>query len=55
MRRGQRPSAEQVALTLRRIEVQTAQGKGIAVACNEVDLTEQSYGTNAQSRRSYPH
>jgi hypothetical protein len=32
MKRGQRPSAEQVVLTLRQIEVQTAQGKSIAIA-----------------------
>ena len=43
MRRGQRPSAEQVVLMLRQIEVQTAQGKSIAVACKEVDVSEQSY------------
>ena len=43
MRRGQRPSAEQVVLTLRQIEVQTAQGKSIAVACNEAGICEQSY------------
>ncbi|GJE42638.1 hypothetical protein AEGHOMDF_1810 [Methylobacterium soli] len=42
MKRGQRPSAEQVVLTLRRIEVQTAQGKSIAVACKEADVSEQS-------------
>ena len=40
MRRGQRPSAEQVVLTLRQIEVQTAQGKSIAVACKEADVSE---------------
>ena len=32
MRKGQRPSAEQVVLTLRQIEVQTVQGKSIPVA-----------------------
>ena len=42
MKRGQRPSAEQVVLTLRQIEVQTAQGKSIAVACKEADISEQS-------------
>ncbi|MER2265746.1 hypothetical protein [Methylobacterium oxalidis] len=41
MRRGQRPSAEQVVLTLRQIEVQTAQGKSIAVACKEAGICEQ--------------
>ena len=43
MKRGQRPSAEQVVLVLRQIEVQTAQGKSIAVACKEADVSEQSY------------
>ena len=43
MKRGQRPSAEQVVLKLRQIEVQTAQGKSIAVACKEADVSEQSY------------
>ena len=42
MKRGQRPSAEQVVLMLRQIEVQTAQGKSIAVACKEADVSEQS-------------
>lgn len=41
MKRGQRPSAEQVALMLRQIEVQTAQGKGFAVARKEADISEQ--------------
>ena len=43
MRRGQKTSAEQVVLKLRQIEVQTAQGKSIAVACKEADVSEQSY------------
>jgi len=43
MKRGQRPSAEQVVLMLRQIEVETAQGKSIAVACKEADVSEQSY------------
>jgi putative transposase len=43
MKRGQRPSAEQVVLMLRQIEVQTAQGKSIAAACKEADVSEQSY------------
>ena len=47
MRRGQKTSAEQVVLTLRQIEVQTAQGKSIAVACKEADVSEQSFRTNA--------
>jgi putative transposase len=43
MKRGQRPSAEQVVLMLGQTEVQTAQGKSIAVACKEADISEQSY------------
>ena len=43
MRRGQKTSAEQVALKLRQIEVQTAQGKSLALACKEADISEQSY------------
>ena len=43
MRRGQKTSAEQVVLKLRQIEVQTAQGKSIAVACKEAEVSEQSY------------
>ncbi|EIZ86589.1 transposase of ISMdi3, IS3 family (ORF 1) [Methylobacterium sp. GXF4] len=43
MRRGQKTGAEQVVLKLRQIEVQTAQGKSIAVACKESDVSEQSY------------
>lgn len=43
MKRGQRPSAEQAVLMLRQIEVQTAQGKSIAVACKEADVSGQSY------------
>jgi putative transposase len=43
MKRGQRPSAEQVVLMLRQIEVQTAQGKSVALACKEADVSEQSY------------
>ena len=43
MRRGQKTSAEQVVLKLRQIEVQTAQGKSLAVACKEAEISEQSY------------
>ncbi len=43
MRRGQRTSAEQVVLKLRQIEVQTAQGKSLALACKEAEISEQSY------------
>jgi transposase InsO family protein len=41
MKRGRWPSAEQVVLMLRQIEVQTAQGKSIAVACKEAEVSEQ--------------
>src|SRR5689334_7881718 len=43
MKRGQKPSVEQIVLMLPQIEVQTAQGKSIAVACKESDVSEQSY------------
>ena len=43
MRRGQKTSAEQVVLNLRQIEVQTAQGKSLALACKEAEISEQSY------------
>ncbi len=43
MRRGQKPSAKQVGLTLRQIEVLTAQDKSLALACKEAENSEQSY------------
>ena len=43
MRRGQKTSAEHVVLKLRQIEVQTAQGKSLALACKEAEISEQSY------------
>nr|WP_279604595.1 transposase [Methylobacterium sp. J-070] len=43
MRQGQKTSAEQVVLNLLQIEVHTAPGKNIAVACKEADILEQSY------------
>nr|WP_165301568.1 hypothetical protein [Methylorubrum zatmanii] len=52
MNRGRRPSAEQVVLKLRQIEVQTAQGKSLALACKEVEISEQSCATSAWARRS---
>ena len=42
IRRGQRPSAEQLVLMLPQIEVQTAQGKSVAVACKEANVSERS-------------
>jgi putative transposase len=43
MRRGQKTSAEPVVLKLRQIEVQTAQGKSLALACKEAENSQQSY------------
>ncbi|CAO4150915.1 hypothetical protein LPLAFNJD_LOCUS3771 [Methylorubrum aminovorans] len=43
MRRGQKTSAEQIVLKLHQIEVQTAQGKSLALACKEAEISEQSY------------
>jgi putative transposase len=43
MKRGQKTGAEQVMLKLRQIEVQTAQGKSLAIACREAEISEQSY------------
>ena len=43
MRRSRKSSAEQIVLKLREIEVQTAQGKSVAVACKEAEVSEQSY------------
>jgi transposase-like protein len=42
MRRGQKTNAEQVVLKLRQIEVQTAQGKSLALACRGAEISEQS-------------
>ncbi|WP_289016545.1 hypothetical protein [uncultured Methylobacterium sp.] len=55
MRRGQKTSAEQVVLKLRQIEVQTAQGKSLALACKEAEISEQSYATSACVRSSSTH
>lgn len=43
MKRGQKTGTEQVVLKLRQIEVQTAQGKSLALACKEAEISEQSY------------
>ena len=43
MKRGQKMGAEQAVLKLRQIEVQTAQGKSLALACKEAEISEQSY------------
>jgi len=42
MRGGQKTGAEQVVLKLRQIEVQTAQGKNLALACTEAEISGQS-------------
>jgi putative transposase len=47
MERGQKASAEQVVLKLRPIEVQTAQGKSLALAYKEAEIFEQSSRTRA--------
>ena len=44
MKRGQKTSAEKVVLKLRQIEVQTAQGKSLALACKEAEISEQAQG-----------
>ena len=36
-------SAEQIVTLLRQVEVATAQGKAIAVACREAGISDQSY------------
>lgn len=43
MKRGQKTRPDQVVLMLRQIEVQTAQGKSLALACKEAEISEQSY------------
>ena len=40
MKRGRKTGAEQVVLKLRQIEVQTAQGKSLALACKEAEISE---------------
>ncbi len=43
MTRGRKTSPEQVVTKLRQIEVQMAQGKSVAQACKEAEISEQSY------------
>jgi len=43
MKHGEKTGAKQVVLKLRQIEVQTAQGKSLAIACREAEISEQSY------------
>ncbi len=40
-------SAEQIVAKLRQIEIQMAQGKSLALACKEAELSEQSSRTSA--------
>ncbi len=42
MRRSQKTRAAQVVLKLRQVEVQTAQGKNLALACKKAEISEQS-------------
>jgi putative transposase len=43
MARRKNWSAEQIVASLRQIEVQMAQGKSLALACKEAEISEQSY------------
>ena len=43
MARRKNWSAEQIVAKLRLIEVQLAQGKSLALACKEAEISEQSY------------
>ena len=52
MKRGRKAGAEQGVLKLRQIEVQTAQGKSLAIACKEAEISEQSSKTSAYAKRS---
>ncbi len=47
MARGRKVSPEQIVVMLRQIEVQVAQGKGLALACEEAEISEQNSGTSA--------
>ncbi len=47
MARRRNWSAEQIVAKLRQIEVQLAQGKSIALACKEAELSEQNFKTSA--------
>jgi len=52
MARGRKVSPEQIVVMLCQIEVQVAQGKSIAVACKEAEISEQNFKTSASSGRS---
>ena len=44
---GRKVSPEQIVVMLRQIEVQVAQGKSLALACKEAEISEQSSRTSA--------
>ncbi len=52
MARRKNWSAEQIVAKLRQIEIQMAQGKSLALACKEAEISEQSSRTSASSSRS---
>ncbi len=52
MARRRNWSAEQIVAKLRQIEIQLAQGKGLALACKEAEISEQNFKTSASSGRS---
>ena len=43
MGRRKNCSAEQIVAKLRQIEIQMAQGKSLALACKEAEISEQTY------------
>ncbi len=47
MARRKNWSAEQIVAKLRQIEVQLAQGRSLAMACKEAEISEQSTRTSA--------
>ncbi len=47
MPRGRKVSPEQIVVMLRQIEVQVVQGKSLALACKEAEITEQNSRTRA--------
>jgi lambda repressor-like predicted transcriptional regulator len=53
MARRKNWSAEQIVAKLRQIEIQMAQGKSLALACKEAEISEQSSRTSASSARSF--
>ena len=47
MARRKNWNAEQIVAKLRQSEVQIAQGKSLALACKEAEISEQSFKTGA--------